>query len=393
MHYGLVIVISSAFIAFLVGGFVFYGFTAFFEAIVAEMGFSYAKVSFAGSLRGLEMSILAPFAGYLVDRFGARKLAIFGVMVSGLGIMLLGFTRSLPTFYLAFLLLAFGAGGCSGIVLTTSVVNWFKDKQGLAIGAVSSGFALSGLLIPVIVHLIDKFGWRETLYIAGMAMWVIGIPLSILIKENPEAVSLRGNDQISGLRGFKPIMGEKSFFVLSLSEFLRYMIVSTVVIHIMPCLSSLGIERSRASFIASLVPVTSILGRFGFGLLADIFDRKYTMAVTGLFVMVSMLFLLEGAIFPFILFFSVGYGGGISVRGALLAKYFDARTYGKALGLLMALASVGGVIGPPLAGMIFDKMGSYKFVWLIYFFCAGLSTAAILILKKKHGAKENRISE
>jgi MFS family permease len=63
------------------------------------------------------------------------------------------------------------------------------------------------------------------------------------------------------------------------------------------------------------------------------------------------------------------------------------------LGLLMALASVGGVIGPPLAGMIFDKMGSYKSVWLIYFFCAGLSTAAILILKKKHGAKENPISE
>lgn len=109
LFYGWWIVFACFLIAFYVGGIIFYGFTAFIEPVVEEFGWSYTKVSFAASLRGLEMGILAPFVGFLVDRVGSRKLLFLGVAILGFGTVLLGFTQSLAMFYGAFLLIAFGA--------------------------------------------------------------------------------------------------------------------------------------------------------------------------------------------------------------------------------------------------------------------------------------------
>ena len=102
LYYGWWIVFACFLNAFYVAGIIFYGFTAFIEPLVAEFGWSYAQISFAASLRGLEMGILAPLVGFLVDRFGSRRLLLVGVIFVGCVMMLLGFTRSLTMFYMSF---------------------------------------------------------------------------------------------------------------------------------------------------------------------------------------------------------------------------------------------------------------------------------------------------
>ena len=99
IFYGWWIVFACFLIGFYVSSTVFYGFTAFFEPLIQEFGWSYAQVSFAASLRGLEMGILAFPVGFIVDRFGARKLMLSGVIAVGFGLLLLSATRSLFTFY------------------------------------------------------------------------------------------------------------------------------------------------------------------------------------------------------------------------------------------------------------------------------------------------------
>ena len=116
MFYGWWIVLASFVIAFYVAGTVFYSFTVFFKPIVEELGWSYTQVSIGISLRGLEMGLLAPLIGFLVDRFGSRKLALFGVVTVGIGLILISQTQSLVTLYAAFLLLAQGAGSCTSVV-------------------------------------------------------------------------------------------------------------------------------------------------------------------------------------------------------------------------------------------------------------------------------------
>ena len=111
--YGWWIVLACSFIGLYVGGVVHFGFTAFFEPIREEFGWSYTQISFAASLRGLEMGIFSPVVGFLVDRFGPRKLMLWGIITVGFGLILLSLTHSLAMFYAAFLLIAFGASGCT----------------------------------------------------------------------------------------------------------------------------------------------------------------------------------------------------------------------------------------------------------------------------------------
>ena len=168
------------------GGVIFFGFTAFFEPIRKEFGWSYTQISLAASLRSLEMGIFAPLVGFLVDRFGSRKLVLFGTIIAGFGLILLSFTQSLAMFYGSFLLLAFGAGGCMNVVTMTAVANWFRKNVGIALVVMASGFGASGIIVLLIVRLIDVYGWRTTLIILGLGMWTLGIPLSFVVRNKPE---------------------------------------------------------------------------------------------------------------------------------------------------------------------------------------------------------------
>ena len=100
--------------------------------------------------------------------------------------ILLSMTNSLIMFYAVSLLIGLGAGGCTSVVVMTAVANWFHKKIGLAMGMTASGFGTGGLLVPVIVLMIDHLHWRTSLLTLGLAAWIIGIPLSFVIRGKPE---------------------------------------------------------------------------------------------------------------------------------------------------------------------------------------------------------------
>ncbi|HRR42708.1 MAG TPA: hypothetical protein P5244_15865, partial [Syntrophales bacterium] len=95
IFYGWWIVCACFFISVYVGVVIFYGFTAFFDPLVKEFGWSYTHISLALSLRGIEMSVLAPAVGFLVDRYGSRLLSLWGVITIGTGLILLSLTQSI----------------------------------------------------------------------------------------------------------------------------------------------------------------------------------------------------------------------------------------------------------------------------------------------------------
>jgi OFA family oxalate/formate antiporter-like MFS transporter len=106
IFYGWWIVLACSLIGLYVAGTVAFGFTAFFEPIREEFGWSYTQISLAASLRGLEMGIFAPLVGFLADRFGPRKLMLWGTITVGFGLILLSLTQSIAMFYGSFLLIA-----------------------------------------------------------------------------------------------------------------------------------------------------------------------------------------------------------------------------------------------------------------------------------------------
>jgi len=399
IFYGWWIVFVCGFIGFFKMGIVSYGFTAFFEPLVKEFGWSYTQISFAKSLRGLEMSVFSPIIGFLVDRFGSRNLIFLGVFTVGLGLILLSITQSLIMFYGAFLLLAFGAGGIGGLVLVATVANWFDKNVGKAFGVVTGVSAAGGLIVPLIVWLIDVFQWRTASIILGLCIWTVGIPLSLLIHDkskqsdsipdgnplhHPMMQHLKDKGK-GGEIGFKEALQHRAFIYLNIVELIRHMIVSAFILHVMPYLSSVGIPRITAGMVAGAIPIYNIIARLGFGWLVDIFDKRYLMIVTLVLISAGVLglcYMQQGwLIFISILLLSSGWGGNMIVSRTIQIEYFRRAYFGKMLGIIMGFGAIGGIIGPTLAGWVFDTLQSYQFVWLIFCGLSGLSIWLVLRIK------------
>jgi MFS family permease len=404
VFYGWWIVLACFFISLYVGATVFFGLTAFVSPIKETFGWSYTQISFAVSLRGLEMGIFAPIVGFLVDRFGSRKLLFAGAIMSGFGLISLSMTKSLAMFYASFLILAFGAGGCTSVVTMTVVANWFKKKVGIAFGIMASGFGASGLLVPLIVGLIGRYDWRVTLVILGLGMWVVGIPLSLVVRNKPEQYGQVPDGHVSenqrsdkdiasnGIAlGFKAVLKHRTFLYLNITEIIRMMSVTSVVIHVMPYLSSVGISRYTAGLIAAAIPLVSILGRFGLGWLGDFFDKRYVLAAAFLLMGSGVLAFCYMHVLwialLFLLLFPPGFGGSMVLRGAILREYFGTASFGKMLGIIMGSASIGGIIGPTFAGWVFDTMADYRFVWLVL--CV-LNVLAVVLISRIKPLKKGR---
>jgi len=387
VFYGWWIVLASFLISVLVGACGFFGFTAMLDPIVKEFHWSYMQVSFASSLRGLEMGLLAPFVGVFVDRFGPRKILLVGLSTIGMGFILLSLMQNLWMFYAAFILLAFGAGGCATVVTLAVVARWFQRNLGKAMGISLTGYGASGLLVPAIVWLIDSYGWRSAMVIQGIGIWILGIPLALLIRNRPEDVgqlpdglsptsdpsvttaSIQPKSTAAYL-SFRDAVRSRPFIYLNIVEALRFMVLTAVVIHVMPHLGVAGISRETAGFVAASIPLFSIPGRFGFGWMGDVADKRYVMAIS-FFCMSSGLlaFCFASAMWPlliFLLLFSPGFGGMMVMRGAVIREYFGVHSFGKLAGITMGSASIGGVIGPTLAGWIFDLYGNYSHLWMVF---------------------------
>ncbi len=397
LFYGWWIVAASFLIALYVGGVVFYGFTAFFEPIANEMGWSYTQISLAASLRGLEIGLLSPFVGILADRWGPRRLIFGGVLITVAGLLLLSATKSLIMFYGAFALLAIGVSACTVTVLLTAMANWFQRKMGIASGIAICGFGFSGLLIPVIVRLIAAYDWRTAVTILAWGMMIMVLPLSLFFRHRPEQYGYFPDGQKQGTVAYPDESGTRQvvevevsvkqalksgvFWRLALSRMYHMMAVAAIITHVMPYLSSIGISRSQSSLVATVIPLMSIFGRLGFGWLGDKFNRRLV-ATTSFIMLGSGVLCFAYAstmsiwlLVPFLVLMGIGYGGSNALLPLLGRAYFGRTNFGSIYGIMEGIGTIGGIIGPAIAGWAYDNWGSYQIIW---FLLAGLAVVAII---------------
>ena len=397
VFFGWWIVGASVLISLYTAGVVLYGFTLIFEPIANEFGWSYTQISLAASLRGMETGLLAPILGILADRWGPRRLVFGGVVIASLGLMLLGRTASLSMFYGAFVLVAIGMSTCSSTVLMTAVVCWFQRKVGIATGIAACGFGLGGLLIPIIVTLIAAYEWRMSVLILALGMLTIGLPLSLVFRHKPEQYNYLPDGELPGSLvpdnglaqkeavrvyiGVKSALKSSTFWHIAVACMCHLTMVSAVITHVMPYLSSIGIARVTSSLVATATPLTSVGGRLGFGWLGDRFDKRRVMAAA--FAITSLgLLCFEYAstgdtwlLVCFIILFGIGYGSMNPLRASMVREFFGRSNFGAIHGFIIGIAMLGSIAGPPLAGWVYDNFGSYQGIWFVF---AGLAIVAVI---------------
>ncbi|MFH0768132.1 MAG: MFS transporter [Chloroflexota bacterium] len=417
IFYGWWIVLGAALMHFFGGGTYYYGFTVFFNPIRNAFGWTAAATSIAFTLQRLEAGVLGPVAGFFVDKLGPRKLMLFGWSVVGLGFLWMSRINSLWAFYGAFLTIAVGMSFASGLVSNTAIANWFSKKRSRALTIAFIGPGVCGILAPLLALSITKLGWRETLTVVSVALLVIGLPLSLIMRHKPnqygylpdgetlvaknepaEVSSLRSSSGITG-QGIgsaidftvKTALKTRAFWLLSLVSFFQQVGTSAVMVHIVPYLESVNVSTSIAASAVAGMTLCSLIGRLGFGFLGDFANKRYLIATAlslqalGTFIFSLITGEKAWLIIVFLLTFGPGYGGPIPVRPALQADYFGTKSFGTILGLMALISMVGGLVSPVIAGWFYDTTGSYRLVWQLFALITIPAVPLILLAKPPRG--------
>ncbi|MSQ15645.1 MAG: MFS transporter [Dehalococcoidia bacterium] len=417
IFYGYWVVLAGTLIATLNSGTFVFGFGAFFKPITQEMGWSRTALSGAFSITQLEGGILGPLDGWLVDKFGARKILLIGVPLLGIGFFLIGFVNSLFTLYLVFMVfMSLGIALGSVSTVTAAVANWFRKKQSTMLGIALAGVGLGAAIVPIINVLIDALGWRYASMVLGTFTVVVGIPLAAMVRYRPEdygyypdneapAVSRNKPDATEiedtqsirtdpGSPAGNPIMAiddgsltpkealrDRSFWLLSFAFAFRIMATSSVSLHLIPFLTDIGVSGQTASFMVSFLGIAGVVGRIGFGWLGDIFDKRYVL-LGGLASLTIGMFILGASTtfwhaFLGLVFFSPAYGGLATMMFSIRGEYFGSRYFATIQGFMGSVIIIGPLFGPILAGWVFDTTGSYRIAF--YSFAVMVLVAAALV--------------
>lgn len=417
IFYGWWIAVGAAIAHGMSGGFYAYGFSTFFMPLVEEFGWSRTLVSAAFSLSHIEGGLLGPIGGFLIDKFGPKKIMILGVTVMGVGYLWLSQIDSLVAFYLAFILFiatgaTIGLQQC-GLVATA---NWFVRKRGTAMGIVLTGVGLGGTVVPLLGWLVAHYSWRPAAIITGLLVFIIGIPVALVLRHKPEPYGYLPDNAVEEITKVKkpeetevnrsqPVatseervslkdtdftprqaLRTKAFWLIAVVFGLRQFAIGGVIIHQIPFLTGLGISPELAASMLGSIALVSILGRLGFGRMADIIDKRYTMAIC-LALMALSCFILANAqswwyLVAFIILFSPGYGGGAALMYAIRGEFFGRQHFGTISGFMDFAQMWGIVSGPTFAGWIFDVTGSYGIAFTSFAIASAIATILVLFTQR-----------
>ena len=243
-------------------------------------------------------------------------------------------------------------------------------------GIVKVGAALGQVSIPVIaVALIASVGWRSAFFIQGvcaalallLAAWLMGIKPAT----EPEATPAfnRPEDQEHDGVSITEAKKAPALWLLCAVQFFFFGSVITIPTHIVPHAIDSGLTSVQAASVLSVIAAFSMIGRLSIGTLVDTIGgkRAFNGCLLLLFMcLVSLLFLEKGKwLYVFAAFYGIAHGGLFTVISPLIAEYFGMRSHGAIFGIIVFTGTIGGSALPIVTGLIFDKLGSYQWAFIM----------------------------
>ena len=355
---------GTAFVVlFCVVGLALWGLPFYYDFMVQKFGWTRAQVTSGNALSKLIIGPLFGFvAGWMVDRFGPRKLMIAGILMAGAALAGLGTISTLGLFYFFYMLNALGYV-CGGPLPSQVLLSRrFEKSRGKAMGIAYLGIGLGGAAAPWMSQwLVQRFGWQMALRAMGLLIVLLALPAALLMKDSlPKLTSSVAAASTNLWSAFISL----PFFLLTAGSMLSIGAVSGTQQNLKLFLSlDLHFTQSRSARIFSLVLGFSVAGRLLMGWLADFFPKKYVMLLIYLLVAAAIPLLYVGtspaAILTFTVLFGIGLGGDYMILPLMTAEIFGLQQLGKLLGVILTAASVAEATSPWIVGHLRDTTGGY----------------------------------
>jgi MFS family permease len=402
LFYGWHMVAAACALRVLGAGLHSFGFTVFFLPLSQDLNLNRTSTSLAFSLARAEGAIEGPVVGHLLDRYGPKPIMLAAVLLMGVGYLLLSQVDTYATFlivYLGVISLAHAGGFMhSPMVLINT---WFIRHRARAITISSAAFGLGGVLVaPVLSIIVQAWGWRWGAAVGGILFLVIGVPLCLTIRRSPESMGLLpdGDESDGALPGkggperarqsevdvtVAAALRSFAFWGSVLAAGIRNASYHAISVHFVPFMVWKGLSQPQAALLLSVYAFLGMALTLVIGWFADKANKPRMTAII-LFAAAAAMFLplVDSSLWSLCLFtiFFAAVETTFPLGWAVVGDLFGRKHYAKIRGYMVLFYTWGGVLGPVIAGAIFDRWQTYEpLLWslIVVFSVAGLLFASL----------------
>jgi MFS family permease len=376
LFYGWWVTLAFAVMVFLSSG-VRFSVGPFLKPIVADLGTDRGTYSLVVSLSLLLYGVFMPFVGRLVERWGARPVAILGTLVFAVSLAATGLVTQIWQLAIVYgVFVALGLSATGHVIGSAVVSRWFTRRRATALSLLgAASMAGMSLLVPVSMWLILAVGWRVTYAIIGLGGAVILLPLALwVVRESPESMGL-APDGVTRAPAAANAMGADRtavseairttpFWQLCGGMFTCGFSMSLLSAHGVPMLTDHGYHAMLASGAVGLLGASSFAGSVLLGAIADRFGPRPVLAWlygTRTLLFAALFFVRDSplALLVIAVLGGASMSGSLAMTSALTADIFGRYSVGSVFGTIFVVHQAGAALGSGLGGLLFELTGSY----------------------------------
>lgn len=367
------------------GGLHQYGFTVFFLPVTQELGLTRASTALAFSLARAQGSFASPLVGYLVDRYGPKPMMVTAALLAGVGYILFSWVDSYAAFltvYLGVISISFTAGFVHAPTIVANT--WFNRFRARAMTVVSAAVPVGGAIItPALAIAVTAFGWRWSAFGAGILFLAVGLPLTFFVRRSPESMGLAPDGDVEtdkpsaasashpSRRAIVDVTARQAlrspiFWMLIVSMTARSAAFTTVTSHFIPMMVWKGLSQTEASVLLAGFAIVNLPIHFLLGWIGDSVNKPKLTAICMVLALIAVMPMLWSDALWALWFFTCLYSvldASMPVFWAAVGDFFGRKSFGTIRGNMNLFYTWGSILGPFIAGAVYDRTQSYALVF------------------------------
>ena len=368
----------------------FYGIPVWNPVLRNAFGWSAGQMSVAFAIMQVE-GFYTPVVGLLIDKLGPRPLVFIGLVTVGIGFVLFSQIQELWQLYVVFLIMSVGTSLSTWLPLMTVVNHWFSRRKARAMSLVMEGFALGGVIVPLLLawaiggtdpDISERYGWRNSALFIGILLIALAVPLSRLVRNRPEDLGLKpdGDSPVPAAAfpvdaGVTPSATEvegytlqeairtTTFWLISFAQATTSVIMVTMLVHLGLLLDDRGFSLQTISAVVAVYTAVAAIAILVGGGLGDRFPMRHVaFGFTALQSMAVLLLVVAHDMQTLVLFavlLGIGTGGRTSVTTAMRGAYFGRKAFAAITGMSLVPTTISWFVTPVYAGFMRDATGTY----------------------------------
>lgn len=375
-----------------------YAFGVFIEPLENEFGWSRTQINTALTF-GVASALISPLIGRWLDRFGSRPVMVGSLVFVAAGFFIYAGMTTLWQFYAASFLMYLGLPGATMIPSGRLISIWFASTRGRMMGFVTAGNNLGGLtMVPLAALVVGMSGWRGGYVTFGVVVLVIAVLVLLFVRDSKSDVTAAkgkrwapdesyddGPDATVGY-SLADVLRMKTFYFLTVGHAVPAFSYSVVLTQLIPHLESQGISSAAASTGVMLLAIFGIASKIIFGRLSETITARWAMAISLAIQSVGLLLLIvvggSNAVWIVIAFYGMGFGAMGALIPLTVTEAYGMRHFGSILGVTSMAGVIPMIIGPPMAGIVFDTYGNYDVAFAIMAVTFAIGTLAMVLARR-----------